>query len=140
MDSAFNDFKTAFNDFKTYNCESCTVKCVENIADFIKTAWYTKLELILILIGIDGAEGEVLGRGDLGLGQNVEECGLADVGKADNTALEVGAQTAQDDDLLLHFLLLGRHSWTYLRECLESKSFSLNESTLETSIRTWLTV
>ncbi len=100
----------AFDDFKTYNCESCTMKCVENIADFIKTARYTKLELILILIGIDGAEGEVLGRGDLGLGQNVEECGLADVGKTDNTALEVGAQTAQDDDLLLHFLLLGRHS------------------------------
>ena len=85
---------------------------VENNVDANKKERYTKLELILILIGIDGAEGEVLGRGDLGLGQNVEEGGLADVGKADDTALEVGAQTAQDDDLLLGFLLLGRHCST----------------------------
>ena len=38
-------------------------------------------------VGLDGAEGIVLGR-DAGLGQRVEEGGLADVGQADDAALE----------------------------------------------------
>jgi hypothetical protein len=42
-------------------------------------------------VGLDGAEGIVLG-GDAGLGQGIEEGGLADVRQADDTALEAHAQ------------------------------------------------
>ena len=38
-------------------------------------------------IGLDGAEGVVLG-GDAGLGEGVEECGLAHIGQAHDAALE----------------------------------------------------
>ena len=67
------------------------------------------MDLILIFIGIDGAEGKVFGGGHLGLGQDVEEGGLADVGQADDAALQVGAHPAEDDGLLLNDVLLGRH-------------------------------
>ena len=68
------------------------------------------LERLLILIGVDGAEGEVLCGGHGRLGQDVEEGGLAHVGEAHDAALEVGAQPAQDHGLLLLLLLLlGRH-------------------------------
>ena len=50
-------------------------------------------------IGLDGAERIVLGS-DAGLGQGVEEGGLADVGQADDAALE-----AHDDNLLEGCLL-----------------------------------
>ena len=63
----------------------------------------------LIFIGIDGAEGEVLGGGQLRLGEDVEEGRLADVGQADDAALQVGAHAAQDDGLLFGDVLLGRH-------------------------------
>jgi hypothetical protein len=42
-------------------------------------------------VGLDGAEGIVLG-GDAGLGQGIEEGGLADVRQTDDTALEAHAQ------------------------------------------------
>ena len=68
------------------------------------------MERLLILIGVDGAEGEVLCGGHGRLGQHVEEGGLAHVGQTHDAALEVGAQAAEDDHLLLgHVLLLGRH-------------------------------
>ena len=67
------------------------------------------MESILIFIRIDGAEGEVLRGRDGRLGQHVEEGRLADVGQADDAALEVRAQPTDDDRLLLDFLLLGRH-------------------------------
>ncbi len=78
------------------------------------------MDLILIFIGVDGAEGEVLGRRHLGLGQDVEEGGLADVGKADDAALQVGAHPAEDDRLLFNFLLLRRH----LDSLLEVKKYN----------------
>ena len=71
--------------------------------------FYTKSDLILILIGIDGAEGEVLGRGDLSLGENVEKGRLSDVGKSDNSTFQIRAQSSQNDDLLFNFLLLWWH-------------------------------
>merc|ERR1712168_1773028 len=54
-------------------------------------------------IRVDGAEGEVLG-GRLGLGEDVEEGGLAYVGEAHNSTLEVGAHTANQ----------GAHLWLFL--------------------------
>ena len=75
------------------------------------TQKYTKtIVTILILIGVDGAEGEVLRRGHAGLGEDVEEGGLAHVGEAHDSALEVRPHAAdQHLLLLLHVLLLGRH-------------------------------
>ena len=62
------------------------------------------------LVGVDGAEGEVFGSSDGGLGQDVEKSRLADVGQADDSDLQVGAHPTQEDHLLLFNLLLGRHS------------------------------
>ena len=67
------------------------------------------MESILIFIRIDGAEREVLRGRDGRLGQHVEEGRLADVGEAHDAALEVRAEAPDDDGLLLHLLLLGRH-------------------------------
>lgn len=63
---------------------------------------------ILILIRLDGAEGEVL-RGGGTLGQNVEKSGLAHVGNANDTDSQIRSNSA-DQRLALRFVvLLGRH-------------------------------
>ena len=61
------------------------------------------------LVGVDGAEGEVLGRRDGCLGEDIEKGRLAHVGEAHNADLQVGAQSPQEDHLLLLYLLLRRH-------------------------------
>ena len=52
---------------------------------------------ILILVGIDGAEGEVLGS-SLALGQDVEESGLA-VGEGEGRTRGSGQQEAEDQQM-----------------------------------------
>ena len=66
------------------------------------------------LVGVDGAEGEVLG-GRLRLGEHVEERRLADVGNADDADAQIGADAA-DQRLPLLLLLLGRHSRAVFQE------------------------
>ena len=61
------------------------------------------------LVWVDGAEGEVLGRRDGRLGEDIEEGRLAYVGQAHDADLQVGAQTPQEDHLLLLYLLLRGH-------------------------------
>ena len=61
------------------------------------------------LVGVDGAEGEVLGRRDGCLGEDIEEGRLAHVGEAHDADLQVGAQSPQEDHLLLLYLLLRGH-------------------------------
>ena len=68
-----------------------------------------KPQIILILIGVDGAEREVL-RLRLRLGQHVEEGGLADVGQANDADPKVGAHPADQGLLLRSCGLLWRHS------------------------------
>ncbi len=69
--------------------------------------------MILILIRVDGAEGEVLRGRDRRLGQHVKEGGLADVGQTDDAGAEVRPQPTDQGRLLLHFLLLGGHDDGY---------------------------
>lgn len=59
----------------------------------------------LIFIGVDGAEGEILG-GRLALGEDIEEGGFANVGDAHDAHLEVGADPPDERLLLrlIHFL------------------------------------
>jgi hypothetical protein len=66
------------------------------------------------LVGVDGAEGEVLGS-RLRLGEHVEERRLADVGNADDADAQIGADAA-DQRLPLLLLLLGRHSRAVFQE------------------------
>ncbi len=66
---------------------------------------YIGIRQILIFIGVDGAEGEVLGGGHARLGQHVEEGGLANVREAHDTALEVRAHSTDDHGLHLSFVV-----------------------------------
>jgi len=68
---------------------------------------------LLILIRLDGAEGEVL-RGGGTLGQNVEEGGLAHVGNADDSDSQIRADSS-DQRLAFRFIvLLRRHLGRYI--------------------------
>lgn len=61
---------------------------------------------ILILIGLNGAEGEILGRRGA-LGQHIEERRLAHIGHAHDADAQIGAN-ASDQRLALRFLVLLR--------------------------------
>mmetsp|Transcript_70889 Transcript_70889/g.224431 ORF Transcript_70889/g.224431 Transcript_70889/m.224431 type:complete len:462 (+) Transcript_70889:311-1696(+) len=61
------------------------------------------------LVGLDGAEREVLGRNGAA-GEHVEHRRLAHVGEAHDTDLEMGAEAPEDGRLLDGGGLLGRHA------------------------------
>ena len=61
------------------------------------------------LIGVDCAEREVFCRCNAGLGENIEESGLAHIGQTYDATLKIGSHAADQDHLLLFYLLFRRH-------------------------------
>lgn len=69
---------------------------------------------ILILIRLDGAEGEIL-RGSGALGEDVEKGGLAHVGNANDSDPQIGTDPSDQRLALRLVVLLRRHFWIIWR-------------------------
>ena len=61
------------------------------------------------LVRVDCAEREVFCSRNAGLGENIEECGLSDIGETNDATLEIGPHATNQDHLLLFYLLFRRH-------------------------------